>query len=127
VRAAGMGANLLLNVGPQPNGEIPAAALSRFKEIGEWMRANGETVYGTVAGPFPAQSWGTSTRKDDRLFLHVMTPETDAILLPADVKIKNAREFSTGRGLRVSRAGDHAVVHLDTIPDVTDYIVECAL
>ena len=81
VRAAGMGANLLLNVGPQPNGELPAAALGRMKEIGEWMRSNGETIYATEAGPFPEQSWGTSTRKGDRLFLHVMTPENDALLL----------------------------------------------
>ena len=71
VKAAGMGANLLLNVGPQPNGELPEVALSRLKDMGEWLRENGETIYNTEAGDFPAQDWGTSTRKGERLFEHV--------------------------------------------------------
>ena len=56
VKAAGMGANLLLNIGPQPNGELPAAALDRLKGIGEWMNRYGETFYGTKAGDFPHRS-----------------------------------------------------------------------
>ncbi|MBD4632595.1 alpha-L-fucosidase, partial [Xanthomonas citri pv. citri] len=85
VKAAGMGANLLLNVGPQPDGKLPATALSRMKELGSWLRENGETIYGTEAGPFPAQSWGTATKKGDRLFIHVMTPENNTIILPTDI------------------------------------------
>lgn len=127
VKAAGMGANLLLNVGPQPSGELPATALSRLKEMGTWMRANGETIYGTQAGPFPAQSWGTSTLKDDRLFLHVMTPETNAILLPEGVNIKSAKEFSTGKKLKFNRSGKHTVILFDTISDDIDYIIECKI
>ena len=57
VNARGKGANLLLNIGLQPNGELPAAALDRLKGMGEWLRANGETVYGVRAADFPAQSW----------------------------------------------------------------------
>ena len=127
IRAAGMGADLLLNVGPQPNGELPAAALGRMKEIGEWMRSNGETIYATEAGPFPEQSWGTSTRKGDRLFLHVMTPENDALLLPAGVRVKGAREYATGKKLKSSYSDNHTVIYLDRIPEETDYIIECAL
>lgn len=125
VKAAGMGANLLLNIGPQPDGSLPAAALSRLKEIGNWLRENGETIYATDAGPFPAQSWGTSTRKGNRLFLHVMTPESDAILIPGNVKIKKAKEFATGKALKVSKAGSHHVVHLPDVGDVDDLIIEC--
>lgn len=125
VKAAGMGANLLLNIGPQPDGSLPAAALSRLKEIGDWLRQNGETIYATEAGPFPAQSWGTSTRKGNRLFLHVMTPESDAILIPENVKIKKAKEFATGKALKVSKAGSHNVVHLPATGDVDDLIIEC--
>lgn len=127
VRAAGMGANLLLNVGPQPDGRLPEAALDRMKKIGEWLRANGETIYGTQAGPFPAQSWGTSTLLGDRLFLHVMTPETNAILLPEGVKVKAAKEYSTGRCLKSAHSRGHSVIYLDAMPDVTDYIIECAI
>jgi len=127
VKAAGMGANLLLNIGPQPNGELPATALSRLKEMGEWLRKNGETIYATEAGPFPAQSWGTSTRKGDRLFLHVMTPETNAILIPEGVMIKKAKAFATGKPVKFTRAGKNTVIHLDSIPDETDFIIECNL
>lgn len=127
VRAAGMGANLLLNIGPQPDGSLPATALSRLKEIGSWLRENGETIYATQAGPFPAQSWGTSTRKGNRLFLHVMTPETGAILLPEGVDIRRAKEFATGRPVKVSKAGAHHVVHLPEVGDVDDLIIECEM
>ena len=72
VSAAGKGANLLMNVGPQPNGEIPAVALKRLKEMGEWTKKYGETIYGTTAGDVPVQPWGVTTRKDNRLFVHIM-------------------------------------------------------
>jgi alpha-L-fucosidase len=54
VRAAGKNANLLLNVGPMANGEIPAEAVSRLWEVGQWLDKNGEAIYAT---------WG------DRLYL----------------------------------------------------------
>lgn len=127
VKAAGMGANLLLNIGPQPSGDLPAAALDRLKKIGEWMRENGETIYDTQAGPFPAQSWGTTTRKGDRLFVHVMTPETDKILLPGNLNVKKAFEFSTGKPVKFSKLGEHIVLSLDSIPDSPDYIIELGL
>lgn len=127
VRAAGMGANLLLNVGPQPNGELPATALSRMKEMGEWLRANGETIYGTEAGPFEAQSWGTSTRKGDRLFLHVMSAENDAIILPSGVKVKEAKEYGTGKRLKSAHSQGHSVIYMDKVPVETDYIIECRI
>jgi len=127
VRAAGMGANLLLNVGPQPNGELPATALTRMKEMGQWLRENGETIYATEAGPFPEQSWGTSTCKGNKLFLHVMSPDTDAILLPAGVKIKNAKEFSTGRKLKTAQADGHSVISIGDTADSIDYIIECEI
>ena len=68
VKAAGLGANLLLNIGPQPSGALPAAALDRLAKIGTWMRENGETIYGTEGSPFAAQSWGTSTKRGTDCF-----------------------------------------------------------
>ena len=47
VDIVGKGGNFLLNVGPQPDGQLPAVAVQRMKEIGDWMRVNGEAIYGT--------------------------------------------------------------------------------
>lgn len=127
VKSAGLGANLLLNVGPQPNGELPAMALERMKEMGAWMKENGETIYGTEGSPFPAQSWGTMTKKGNRLFVHVLTPESDVIVVPTTGELTSAKEFSTGKEIKVTNLEGKALLHLDKVPEEMDYIVECSL
>ena len=124
VKTAGMGANLLLNIGPQPNGELPAAALERLSEMGEWMKANGETIYATTASDFPAQSWGTSTRKGDRLFIHILTPASRHVFVPVKGKVKGAKEYATGKKIQFSKESDGIILHLDEVPEAIDYIVE---
>lgn len=47
VDIAGKGGNFLLNVGPQPDGELPAEAVRRLEEIGAWMKINGDAIHGT--------------------------------------------------------------------------------
>jgi alpha-L-fucosidase len=70
VDCASKGGNYLLNVGPTGLGEIPPASVERLAEVGKWVRANGEAVYGTHAGPFPRPlPWGRVTQKDNKLFL----------------------------------------------------------
>lgn len=71
VRAASKGSNLLLNIGPQPDGCLPALSLERLAGIGKWMSVNGESVYGTSASGLPEPEWGAVTRKDNVLYLHV--------------------------------------------------------
>lgn len=127
VKAAGIGGNLLLNIGPQPNGELPAAALVRLKEMGEWLRANGETVYGTVAGPFPPQPWGVATAKDDRLFIHVMTADSEHILLPGIYKIKKANLRQNGSKVKYTKSAEGIILHLENVPQETDQIIEISL
>ena len=58
VRAAGKGANLLMNIGPQPDGQLPAVALERLKSMGKWLSEYGETVYATTAGDVMMPEWG---------------------------------------------------------------------
>ncbi len=125
VKAAGMGANLLLNIGPQPNGELPEAALDRLKGIGEWMDTYGETFYATTAGDFPAQEWGTSTRKGNKLFIHLLTPKSTDIELPLKCKVKKAVGFIDRKPVKFSKRKDGTVIlHLDGIPSETDHVIE---
>ncbi|MHC5068176.1 MAG: alpha-L-fucosidase [Planctomycetota bacterium] len=79
------GGNFLLNVGPTADGRIPQGSIDRLREVGAWMDVYGEAIYGTTAGPFPYLSWGTATRKGDRLYLHVFDWPSDGILrVPVD-------------------------------------------
>lgn len=124
VSAAGKGANLLLNVGPQPNGELPAAAIERMKAMGEWLAANGETVYGTEAGDIAEQEWGVTTRKGDRLFVHVFENEAESIALNLECEVVSAKEFGTGKPVAFDVTSDGVVLGVGRVADTIDYIVE---
>ncbi len=82
VSCAGGDGNLLLNVGPMPNGEIEVRQVERLKEIGGWLKVNGESIYGTRGGPLPPQSWGVTTQKKNTLYLHVFSEGGSVIALP---------------------------------------------
>lgn len=66
------GGNYLLNVGPTGQGVIPNPSINVLNAVGDWMQRNSESIYGTSPSPFPYElPWGYSTRKSNRLFLHV--------------------------------------------------------
>ena len=85
VRCAGGDGNLLLNVGPMPTGEIEPSQVERLKEIGDRLKVNGESIYGTRGGPFAPKLllWGSVTQKGKKLYLHITNkPEGSTIDLP---------------------------------------------
>lgn len=77
------GGNLLLNVGPRPDGTIEPDQVERLKEIGEWLDTYGESIYETKGGPLPSQEWGGMTWKDNILYIHVLDWPTNTIKFPA--------------------------------------------
>ena len=83
VKAAGNNANFLLNVGPMPDGTIQPEFREHLAEMGKWMRANGESVYGTRGGPVGPQSWGVMTAKPGTVYLHVLSDTDKVIAVPA--------------------------------------------
>ncbi len=82
VRASGHNANFLLNVGPRPDGTIQPEFVERLREMGAWLRTNGETIYGARPGPIPARDWGVTTQKGDKVYLHVLKLDDDVLALP---------------------------------------------
>lgn len=126
-RTAGKNANLLLNVGPQPNGKIPEEALSRLKEIGKWMRQYGETIYGTHAGEPGEQEWGTTTQKGKSLYLHILSAKSNTISVPLKSKPKSVCTFNGKVPLKYTKTADGISINLVEKPQAADFIVEVTL
>ena len=83
VQTAGKGANLLLNVGPRPDGTLPEEALDRLEAIGKWLAEYGESIYGTEGGFAEEQPWGVRTRKGDTIYVHLLE-DVPTLELPYD-------------------------------------------
>ncbi len=81
-RAAGHNANFLLNVGPRPDGTIQPEFVERLREMGTWLTANGESIYGTRGGPVPPRRWGVTTQKGKKVYVHLLEPEDEVLALP---------------------------------------------
>ena len=105
VRTAAKNANLLLNVGPRPDGTIPERSVTVLRELGEWMRTYGEeSVRGTEGGFAPEEEWGVLTRKGNVIYVHV-TGESADISLPYP-KAKKVTAFDGSRvSFKKSRTG----------------------
>ena len=124
VSTSGKGANLLLNIGPQPNGELPATALDRLKAIGEWTSQYGETIYGTIAGDIPPQEWGVTTRKGNRLFVHIFNYDKKELYLPISGRVKRVLVYDNKQALKTKRFENGVIVHFNEVPSGVDYILE---
>ena len=128
VRAAGRDANLLLNIGPQPDGRLPAAAVERLKEMGKWLKRYGESIYGTRGGDIPPHDWGVTTRKGNILYVHILDLSDDALYLPLDSKVVSARCLNDGSRVEYDVIkGKGILLHVNDIPYDTDRIVELTL
>ena len=71
VEVVSKGGNLLLNVGPTPEGTIQPEFEERLRGIGEWLKVNGDSIYGTTYGPLQNLPFGRTTAKGDTIYLHV--------------------------------------------------------
>jgi alpha-L-fucosidase len=127
VDVASKGGNFLLNVGPTGEGEIPAASVERLQAIGTWLRANGESIYGTERSPLPTEpAWGKVTKKHNTLYLHVLQWPADGKLVVADLPSapKSAKLLATGQAFPTHRADHNVTLDLpSTCPDPVDTVI----
>lgn len=122
----GKGGNFLLNVGPTADGEFPPACVERLREVGAWLRVNGEAIYGTKAGPFKYLSYGFATRKGNQLFLHVLKWPSDGTLeVPLQNNAKQAYLLaSPEQKLAVTRESNRLAIAVPTAaPDPANTVV----
>ena len=119
---ASKGGNYLLNVGPTQMGLFPDASVERLKEIGTWMKVNGEAIYGTQASPFKQLDWGRCTLKkvDDKtlIYLHVFDfPEDGILKVPGLTSEVNAAYSlkSPEKKLQLENTGNYMNIHLSGV------------
>jgi alpha-L-fucosidase len=123
VKAAGYNSNFLLNVGPMPNGKIQPEFIDTLEIIGKWMADFGETIYGTRQGPVTPKSWGVSTQKGNRIFLHVLDAEDGKIMLPSlEGKIASVTLFHSKEKITFAEGKLGTIItipaNLATMPDI---------
>jgi alpha-L-fucosidase len=101
---AGKGGNLLLNVSPTGDGNLPPEQLERLDVIAAWMARNGESIVGTAPGVEAWQWYGPSTRRNGTVYLHaLMRPYESVTVRGVYIKrVKSVRALSTGEALQFS-------------------------
>lgn len=136
VTAASGGGNYLLNVGPKPDGIIQREFVVRLKEIGKWMRVNGESIYGSERIPSGFGLWGAgmlgmATAKGNTVYFHIFRWPGEIATIPA---IKNnvlsARILTTSKKIKFEKK-DNGVLILEDLPkdppDKCDSVIQVEL
>ena len=112
VRCAGGGGNLALGVGPNGDGVFLPDHKKRLLQMGDWLKQYGETIYGTQGGPYIAGPWGTTTYKDDTVYLHILANWSGKLTLPAlPAKVLSATVLAGGTA-RVQQSDDALTIEM---------------
>lgn len=122
MRTAGKGANLLLNVGPQPNGELPAVAVERLREMGQWLARFGESIYGTTGGASDENI--VETQKGKTLYKHILGQGITELSLPASTRISSAICLNNGANLPIRKMGKNLVIACPQLEGTPDIIIK---
>jgi alpha-L-fucosidase len=110
IKDAALGANLLLNIGPLPNGDIQPQFTSHLQEVGEWLKTYGATIYGSHAGFIRPQTWGAVTEKGNKIFLHLFKTDDEKFFIKIPGKVKAVKQFSNGKALKFQLLQDNYIM-----------------
>lgn len=124
IKAAGHGSNLLLNVGPMPNGEIQDYQQIRLREIGDWLHIYGDAIYGTEGGFIDPNDDYAITKKGKQVYLHVMN--TDANILEIEgfnIPIKSITTFDKKNKVKFKVINNKLKVTLPNPLDLVTYVL----
>ena len=120
VGAAGRNANYLLNTGPMPDGRLQPENVQTLREIGEWMKVNGESIVGTRGGPVATMPWGVTTNSGNAIYIHVLNWNEPQLFVPLKRKIARATLLSSGAPVTMKRLADGVELSLPS-PEVSQF------
>ena len=127
VGAVGRDGNLLLNVGPRPDGQIPPEYAERLHEVGDWLRQYGESIYATRGGPYLPGDFGVSTYRDHIIYLHILDRSGTKLALPPIAAKVLGCSVLTGGAATCTQTVAGVDVMLHTDPGAVDTIVALKL
>ena len=132
IQCVGSGGNLALDCGPRPDGKIDPPEAKNYLAMGRWLKDNGESIYGTRAGPYKPGLFGVSTHKGNKIYLHVLAsspPESEVILtLPPLPEKPSSAQTLDGRKIQFAAKKDRLLINLsDLSHDPIDNVVVLTL
>jgi alpha-L-fucosidase len=100
VEVASRGGNFLLNVGPQPDGQIQPEFQQRLRAIGDWLTLNGDSIYGTTYGPVQGVAGLRTTANGKSIYVHVFDwPASPCEIAGIEARVLSARLLANGKPL----------------------------
>jgi len=103
IKASGHNSNLLLNVGPMPNGKIQEKHVASLAAMGKWLREYGESIYGAKPGPIQQGDSIVSTQKGKEIYIHFLNGQNGSTTLNGfKGKIKKVTFFGSDKGIKYS-------------------------
>ena len=134
VECVSKGGNLLLNVGPDANGRIPEEYGDAFRKMGEWLKFNGDSIYGCDIADLPKPEWGRLTQKGKKIYAHVQHKTIGQKVIPGlKGKVEKARILSDNSEVKIVEPWNAKYAQGDdnlfmAVPDIgKDVVVELTL
>jgi alpha-L-fucosidase len=120
---ASRGGNFLLNVAPMADGRIQPELLERLEVLSAWIGRNGESIVGTEPGLEPWQFYGPSTRRGNRVYLHLLMKPYDSVTVRGVPirRLRGVRALGTGTELPFTTRASimDAMLNPDPLGEVT--------
>lgn len=122
--AAGRNSNLLLNVGPMPNGEVQPEFRDTLAKVGAWVRKFGSSIYGTRGGPVAPADWGVTTQNEENVFVHIFKqPAGGQLTLPGAYQADAIRAMDGTSVQVLSSSGESVAIRVQIPAGVEDHVL----
>jgi len=125
IKTASGNGNLLLNVGPMPDGRIEQRQIDVLRQMGDWLKKFGDSIYETTGGPYAPNDDYSATRKGNKVFVHIFDNKKNKLELPAlqGVNVLNA-SLMNGSSLKMqTKDGKYYFTLPDQLPDSTSNVL----